>query len=151
MISPVADMHNNKFSKIAARPEIGRSIEQIPAVVLYSVHMNEQDASRSNHLLSKSGRRALIRQAHGIEPVVMVGKNGITDELIAACDNALNAHELIKVRFQNFKDECRPLSATIAERSESILVQIIGHVAVLYREHSDPDMRRYSAIVKPAL
>jgi len=101
---------------------------------------------RSTHgtALSRAGRRELMRRAHDLEPVVMVGKHGITDELIGACNEALENHELVKVRFQNFKDQCSEFAAMIAERTGGQLIRTIGHVAILYRENLDPDKRRYN-------
>lgn len=93
--------------------------------------------------LSKAGRRVLMQHGHKLDPVIMVGKNGLTEELLQACEAALDAHELIKVRFQSFKGECGNLASAMAEKTGGVLVQAIGHVAVLYRQHIDPSRRRY--------
>ncbi len=82
-----------------------------------------------------------MRLAHGVEPVVMVGKAGPTPEVVAACSAALDAHELIKVRFQNFKEERHAIGTQIAEQTGAALVQVIGNVAVLYRMQPDPEKR----------
>jgi len=105
--------------------------------------MNDLSATHDT-TLSRAGRRELMRRAHDLQPVVMVGKHGITDELIATCDEALENHELVKVRFQNFKDQCSEFAAQIAERTRGQLIRTIGHVAILYRENVDPEKRRYN-------
>lgn len=64
----------------------------------------------------------------------MIGRSGLTEALIKAADEALNAHKLIKVRFQRFKDDRREISARLAGRTASELVGVLGHVAILYRE-----------------
>jgi RNA-binding protein len=84
-------------------------------------------------------RSALLKAAHSLKPVVMVGKLGPTDGVFQAVDQALGAHELIKVKFQGFKEERRRISAELAERSGAVLVRLLGNVAILYRP--DPEKR----------
>jgi RNA-binding protein len=67
----------------------------------------------------------------------MVGKNGLEERVIAAMDDALGSHELVKVKFQAFKDEIRPLAEELAVKTGSELVGIIGFIATLYRESED--------------
>jgi RNA-binding protein len=50
--------------------------------------------------------------------------------------------ELIKVKFDEFKDQRKTLAPELAEKTESRLVTLIGNVAVLYRQHPDPDQRK---------
>jgi RNA-binding protein len=89
-------------------------------------------------------------RAHRIKPVVLVGQKGITAPLLSSLREALNAHELIKVRFVDLKDrgakaECL---AEIERRTGSRLAGQIGHTAILYRPHPDPDKRRIALPVK---
>jgi RNA-binding protein len=86
--------------------------------------------------------RQLKALAQRLEPVVYVGKAGVTNELLASVEQALSDHELIKVKFTAFKDEKKVLAAEMATRTHSELVWIIGHVAVLYRAQSDPAKRK---------
>lgn len=86
-------------------------------------------------------RKYLRGLAHGLRPVVQVGKNGITPELIKAVDEALEAHELIKVKFVEFKEERKALSEEIGEKTSSEPVGLIGNVVVFYRERPDKDRR----------
>jgi RNA-binding protein len=65
----------------------------------------------------------------------------VTDELLASVEQALANHELIKIKFTAFKEEKRSMAADIAARTQSELVWIVGHVAVLYRAHPDPARR----------
>jgi len=88
--------------------------------------------------LSNPQMRKLKAPAQRLEPVVYVGKAGVTDELVASVEQALADHELIKVKFVAFKEEKDSLATTMAARTGSELVWIIGHVAVFYRAHADP-------------
>ncbi len=92
--------------------------------------------------LTSAQRTRLKSLAHHLEPAVIVGKQGVSDNLINAAQAALAAHELIKVRFNDFKKEKKALAPEIAARAEAHLVGIIGHVAILYKQHLDPEKRR---------
>jgi RNA-binding protein len=92
--------------------------------------------------LKGSEKKHLRGLAHGLKPLVQVGKKGVTGEIIASVDLALGDHELIKVRFLEFKGEKRALSETIAEKTGSELAGLIGNVAVFFRQHPDPAKRR---------
>jgi RNA-binding protein len=91
--------------------------------------------------LTGSQRRYLRSRAHHLQPAVQIGKTGLTPTVLAAIDRALQQHELIKVRFQDFKAHKRELSRTIAQASNSELVGTVGHVCMFYRRHPDPDKR----------
>lgn len=87
-------------------------------------------------------RRHLRASAHGLRPVVQVGKNGITPDLIKAVDEALDVHELIKVKFVDFKEDRKALSQEIGEKTSSEEVGLIGNVAIFYRQQPDEDKRK---------
>lgn len=93
--------------------------------------------------LTKKQRKYLFKQAHSLDPVVRIGKQGVTDQVVKAIDTALLDHELIKVKFGEFKEDKHELAGEIAERTGAGLVRIIGHVAIYYRPHPEPDKRRY--------
>jgi len=92
--------------------------------------------------LKGSNRDFLRAKAHHLKPLVFLGHQGVTDTLIAAVEENLTAHELIKVKFNDLKDQKRALSEEIASRTGSALVGLVGNVATLYREHPDADKRR---------
>jgi len=92
--------------------------------------------------LTSQQRRYLRSQAHHLEAIVYVGKQGVTDALVQSVLEAIGAHELIKVRFVDRKDEKKELTAELATRTSSLIAGIIGNVAILYKEHSDPEKRR---------
>jgi RNA-binding protein len=79
--------------------------------------------------------------AQRLEPILHLGKAGVTDAFLASVEQALNNHELIKIKFAAFKETKMALAEELATRTKSELVQIVGHVAVLYREQSDPAKR----------
>ncbi|MFP4561737.1 MAG: ribosome assembly RNA-binding protein YhbY [Spirochaetia bacterium] len=93
--------------------------------------------------LTKKQRKYLFKAAHSLEPVVRIGKQGVTDQVVKTIDTALLDHELIKVKFGEFKEDKGKLSEGIAEATGSALVRIIGHIAIYYRPHPEEDKRRY--------
>ena len=92
--------------------------------------------------LTGAGRKYLRSVAQHLKPLVQVGKAGISDGLINAVNDALDQHELIKCRFTEFKDEKKELAPQIAKRAACEQVGMIGHIAIYYREHSDPEKRK---------
>ena len=89
--------------------------------------------------LSSSERSFLRSQAHHLEPVVLIGKNGLTDGTIEAVNQALYAHELIKIKFREFKDNKQSISDEIAASANCHVVGMIGHTVILFRQNSDPE------------
>ncbi len=92
--------------------------------------------------LAGSQRTYLRGLAHKLRPVIQVGKNGITPELIKAVDEALTIHELIKIKYGDFKEEKKELSEDIAQQTSSETVGLIGNVVILYRQNPDEEKRR---------
>lgn len=82
-----------------------------------------------------SKQRAYLRsQANALEPVVQIGKDGITDHVMQSIEEAIRKRELIKVRFlENSGMKGREIADQIAERIHGDCVQVIGSVFVLYR------------------
>jgi RNA-binding protein len=89
--------------------------------------------------LAGSQRTYLRGLAHKLRPVIQVGKNGITPDLIKAVDEALEIHELIKVKFVDFKEERKELSQEIADGTSSEAVGLVGNVVILYRQNPDDE------------
>ena len=89
-------------------------------------------------------KKFLKARAHGLKPVVFIGQKGLTANLIESIQEALERHELIKVKFIEFKDRQQKLStaeAVVAE-VDCQLVGLIGHIIILYRQQSDPEKRK---------
>ncbi len=91
--------------------------------------------------LTGAQRKYLRSLAHHLDPVCYIGKNGVTDAVIHSVSMALDAHELIKVKFNDHKDEKRTLAGELETATESHMVGLIGNIAILYREQSDPEKR----------
>ena len=92
--------------------------------------------------LTSKQRKNLEKIAHDLQPVVIVGGAGVTDGLVSMVENSLAAHELIKVKFNEYKDEMRELTAELCEKTDATLVRIIGFTAILFREAEEEEDRK---------
>jgi RNA-binding protein len=81
--------------------------------------------------------KKLKSRAHHLKPLIQIGKNGLTPSLITAVDKALFDHELIKIRFQDFKEEKKDLAARIEEETGCEMISMIGNVLTVYREKEE--------------
>ena len=92
--------------------------------------------------ITSKQRKVLEKAAHSLEPVVIVGQNGVTDSLTEKVAQSLEAHELIKVKFNDFKDDTRELTENLCNSCGALLVRIIGNIAILYKEQENPEKRK---------
>ena len=83
--------------------------------------------------LTNAQIRALKAQAQRLKATLKIGKEGISPQFLAALDDALGHHELVKVKFADFKEQKKELSPQLAEQSGCHLVTRVGNVVVLYR------------------
>lgn len=82
--------------------------------------------------------RDLKVRGQQLNPSVKLGKAGATPEFLAELNGALDRHQLVKIRFEGFKEERKALSKELAEKSNSLLVMQVGHTAVYYRKPAAP-------------
>ena len=83
-----------------------------------------------------SKQRAYLKSlAMKTEPILQLGKGGVTPENTASVEEALAARELIKIHvLQNCADDPRDLGQILAERTRAQVVQVIGKKIILYKE-----------------
>lgn len=92
--------------------------------------------------LKGSQRKHLRGVAHSYKPLVQIGKDGLSEGVIGAIDAALESHELIKLKMTAERDERQALVPLIEARLGCECVGTVGRVAILYREHPDPERRK---------
>ncbi len=82
-----------------------------------------------------SKQRAFLRGlANNLTPIFQVGKNGISENLVKQVSDALEARELIKINvLETSPDDISEIANTLAERTNSAIVQIVGNKITLYR------------------
>jgi RNA-binding protein len=89
-------------------------------------------------------RAALLKQAHELKPVATVGKAGLTQEVRDHVDDELSNHEMIKIRFGDFKAAKRDIAGRLSTELSASLVAVIGNVGILYRPADSQRERRIS-------
>ena len=94
-------------------------------------------------MITGKQRSELKRMAQELKPTVMIGKDELTPAVLAAIDDYLAAHELVKVQIQEgaFLDP-KETANEVAEELGAEFVQAIGRKFVLYRRAADPDKRK---------
>lgn len=86
-----------------------------------------------------SKQRAYLKSlASNLNPIFQVGKSSLTPELTEAIGEAFNNNELIKIAvLKNCMDDPNEIAQTVAERTHSQVVQVIGKKIVLYKPNKD--------------
>jgi RNA-binding protein len=83
--------------------------------------------------LTNAKIRELKARAQLLTPTLKVGKEGLSAQFLAQVVETLKHRELIKVKFDHFKEQKKELAPLLAEKSESRLITRVGNVVVLYR------------------
>lgn len=84
--------------------------------------------------MTSKQRAHLRRIGHQMDPIVQIGKGGVTDAVVRQVDEALEARELIKARIlQNCTDSIEEIEHQLATATGADVVQSIGSTLILYR------------------
>ena len=91
-------------------------------------------------IITAAQKRFLRSKAHRLKPVVMVGQHGLSENVMHEINQALDVHELIKVKLSvGDREEKKKILGEVISNSKAELIQSIGHVAVLFRRnHKKP-------------
>ncbi|MCR5175109.1 MAG: YhbY family RNA-binding protein [Oscillospiraceae bacterium] len=97
-----------------------------------------------------SRQRAQLRGlANGIDTILHVGKDGVTENVVRQCSDALEARELIKGKvLENSLLTAREVCDALCEACRAEPVQVIGSKFVLYRESRTMDREKRIRLVK---
>jgi RNA-binding protein len=87
--------------------------------------------------LTGKQRRHLRALGHHLEPVVIVGQSGVTEGVIAAVEQALHDHELIKVKINEGPESRQEAAARLAEGTSAELAQLLGRTALLFKKRKE--------------
>ncbi len=84
----------------------------------------------------------LKKLIHATKPVVMIGGNGVSQQVIRTINEELTLKELIKIKFVDFKEQKKELFPQIAEQVGAVPVDLIGNMGILYRQNEDPEKQK---------
>ena len=93
--------------------------------------------------LTSKQRKYLRAAAHHIDPIVLIGKNGFFKGASIAIDSALTIHELIKIKFKEFKGEREDIGIQISKELNCNVVGEIGYTIILYRYNPKLEKHNY--------
>ena len=88
-------------------------------------------------------KRGTIKNEQPLNPLVQIRGAGVTEEQVKQVSRLLSEHELIKIKFNDFKEEKRDLSAVLEQKTESTFVRLIGNVLILYRPAKEAENRKF--------
>ncbi|MCI0653695.1 MAG: YhbY family RNA-binding protein [Methylococcaceae bacterium] len=89
-------------------------------------------------MMTPAARKRFRALAHSLKPLVATGHSGLTENVILAIEEALEHHELIKIRLGcDQRDDRKSQAGQICQTTGAELVQLIGKIAVVYRESPD--------------
>lgn len=89
--------------------------------------------------LNNAQIRKFKAAAQLMEPMLKVGKAGLSEGFVRTVSEALAQHELVKIKFAEFKDQKKELAPMLAEKTGSHLVMRVGNVMVLHRPRPVPE------------
>lgn len=87
--------------------------------------------------MNSADKKKLRAEAHTLNPVVMIGQSGLTAAVLTEIEQALDSHELIKVKIRAEREERKLISEKICADTGAELIQVIGQIAVIYRLNPD--------------
>ncbi|SHF30746.1 RNA-binding protein [Modicisalibacter ilicicola DSM 19980] len=86
--------------------------------------------------LSQAQKKAFRSIGHHLDPVVTIADSGLTENVIAELERALNDHELVKIKLAlGEREQRRELVDELARDTRAEVVQVIGKMALLYRHN----------------
>ena len=86
-------------------------------------------------MLNSKQRAQLRAEANGLDPIFQIGKEGVTEAVIAQVEDTFNTRELfkIKVHLETSPEPPKEIGAKIAEATKCDVVQVVGGTIVLFR------------------
>jgi RNA-binding protein len=87
--------------------------------------------------LTGKQRRKLRALGHHLQPVVIVGQEGVTPGVVGAVVQALEDHELIKVKVHEGPDDRHEAAEKLASETQSEIAQILGRTLLLFKKREE--------------
>ncbi|WP_019555915.1 ribosome assembly RNA-binding protein YhbY [Thiomicrorhabdus arctica] len=91
--------------------------------------------------LTNNQKKYLRGIAHGLNPMIMIGANGVTESLMAELESTLAHHEILKIKIASAdRDERKEIVQHLVKESGALLVQTIGKICVIYRQNDETEL-----------
>lgn len=93
--------------------------------------------------ISSKDKQKLKGLAHSIKPSVIIGKEGASKSTINSINSILENKELIKVKFNSFKNEKNSIAKEIEGFCNATIISQIGNIIILFKQNPDIDKRKF--------
>ena len=91
--------------------------------------------------LSNNQKKYLRGIAHGLNPMIIIGSNGVTKNLMEELESTLEHHEILKIKIAfGDRDERQEIVQHIINQTGALLVQSIGKICVIYRQKEETEL-----------
>ena len=91
--------------------------------------------------LTNNQKKYLRGIAHGLNPMIMIGANGVTESLMAELESTLAHHEILKIKIASAdRDERKEIIKHLVDETGALLVQTIGKICVIYRQNDESEL-----------
>ncbi|MDX1353104.1 ribosome assembly RNA-binding protein YhbY [Thiomicrorhabdus sp. Kp2] len=91
--------------------------------------------------LTTNQKKFLRGIAHNINPMIIIGANGVTESLMKELESTLEHHEILKIKMASAdRDDRKQIIDYILEQTGALLVQSIGKICVIYRQSEDTEL-----------
>ena len=94
----------------------------------------------ANKELSNNQKKFLRKLAHSINPVVMVGQNGLSDGVVDELVISMEKHEILKLKVRVEKEDKQQIIDKVLAITNAQLIQVVGNVIVIYRSFEEPQI-----------
>ncbi len=92
--------------------------------------------------INSKTKQVLKGLAHSFKPIIIIGKDGLSEGTIDSIKKALEHRELIKIKFNSLKDEKKIISKKIEQVCNAFIISIIGNTLILFKQNSDLEKRK---------
>ncbi len=91
--------------------------------------------------LSNNQKKYLRGIAHGLNPMIIIGTNGVTESLMEELESTLTHHEILKIKISlGDRNERQEITQHILEQTGALLVQSVGKTCIIYRQNKETEL-----------
>jgi len=91
--------------------------------------------------LSNNQKKYLRGIAHGLNPMIIIGTNGVTESLMEELESTLTHHEILKIKIAlGDRDERQEITQHILDKTGALLVQSVGKTCIIYRQNEETEL-----------